>query len=210
MDHSKQAAALFNKFAVLYQSRQMDVSAYAPELDHFISLLPHSSKVLEIACGPGNITKYVLDKNQRIDILGIDLAPNMIELAKANCPTATFEVMDCRELNSLDTKFDGVIVGFCLPYLHKGEAHNLFRDIAALLNDGGLLYLSTIEGAYEGSGLKKGSTGDEVFMHYYELQDIEALFAAVGFDIISTRRTVVSTNPHADVDLLIVAKKQCS
>ena len=40
IDHSKQAAEVFDKLAGLYQQRFMDVSAYGAELDAFIECLP--------------------------------------------------------------------------------------------------------------------------------------------------------------------------
>src|SRR5690606_3808601 len=100
---------------------------------------------LEIGCGPGNITKYLLSKKPDFDILGIDIAPNMVELAKQNNPTAHFALMDCRQINQLDTKFDGIIGGFCLPYLTRVESEKLISDASDLLNDNGLIYLSFVE-----------------------------------------------------------------
>jgi ubiquinone/menaquinone biosynthesis C-methylase UbiE len=209
VDHSKHAAEVFNKWADVYQTRFMDVSAYATALDLFINLLPHpSSSVLEIACGPGNITKYVLSKKPDLNIHGIDLAPNMVDLARLNCPGATFEVMDCRHVNTLTKKFDGIIAGFCLPYLNQFEVEDLIRDISLLLNEGGSLYISTIEDSFLKSGLKKGSTGDELFTYYYELKDIESPLSKYGLKIISQKRVSVSGNPHHDIDLLLVAVKQ--
>ena len=41
-----------------------------------------NSKIWEIGCGPGNITKYILSKLPDLNIFGIDIAPNRIELAK--------------------------------------------------------------------------------------------------------------------------------
>jgi len=38
-----------------------------------------NAKLLEIGCGPGNITKYLIAKRPDFDIFGIDIAPNMIE-----------------------------------------------------------------------------------------------------------------------------------
>jgi len=209
IDHSKQAAEVFDKLALLYQQRFMDVSAYGAELDSFIDRLPKPSpSILEIACGPGNITRYLLDRLPDARILGTDLAPAMIDLARMNCPTASFEVMDCRNLSSLKQRFDSVIAGFCLPYLNPAEAAELFSNISQLLNEGGLLYLSTIEGEREKSGMKKGSTGDEVFQFYYPATDLSKWASKAGFRLISLHSTVVQNNVHADTDLILIAAKK--
>lgn len=209
MDHAKYAAMLFNKLALHYQNRYMDVSAYGPVLDEFISLFPDPSpSILDIACGPGNLTRYLLDRLPTARISGTDLAPAMIDLAKVNCPEAHFQVMDCRQLHQLNQCFDAVIAGFCLPYLNPEEAGQLIRDISELLNEGGLLYLSTIEGARERSGPQKGSTGDEVYQYYYTTEDMVAWMKQYGFRLIRIESTVVPGNLHQDTDLLLIARKE--
>lgn len=209
MDHSKQAVEVFDKLAGLYQERFMDVSAYAAELDAFIDLLPKPSpSILEIACGPGNITRYLLDRLPAARILGTDLAPAMIDLARVNCPEAQFQVMDCRQLHQLNQRFDGVIAGFCLPYLNPQEAECLIRDISELLNEGGSLYLSTIEGEREKSGMKKGSTGDELYQFYYTIEDLQIWMKQYGFRILRQENTTVPDNPHQDTDLQVIARKE--
>lgn len=209
MDHSKQAAEVFDKLAGLYQQRFMDVSAYGSELDSFIECLPKPApSILEIACGPGNITRYLLDRVPAASVLGTDLAPAMIELAKVNCPEAQFQVMDCRQLHQLNQRCDAVIAGFCLPYLNPEEAGRLICDINELLNDGGFLYLSTIEGEREKSGMKKGSTGDEVYQYYYTADDLQNWMNQYGLRILRQDRTTVSGNPHQDTDLQLIARKE--
>lgn len=209
MDHSKQAADVFDKLALLYQQRFMDVSAYGVELDTFIEWLPKPSpSILEIACGPGNITRYLLDRLPAARILGTDLAPAMVDLARVNCPEAQFKVMDCRQLHQVDQRFDAVIAGFCLPYLNPEEAERLIRDISELLNEDGLLYLSTIEGEQKKSGLKKGSTGDELYQFYYTPDDLQNWMTLNGFRILQQEITTVPGNPHQDTDLQVIARKE--
>ena len=67
-------AELFNKYALSYSEKFMDVSQYADTLDVFCNGLPASAKVLDIACGPGNIAKYLLNKHPDMQLTGIDLA----------------------------------------------------------------------------------------------------------------------------------------
>jgi trans-aconitate methyltransferase len=63
-------------------------------------------KILEIGCGPGNLTKYLLSKRPDFDILGIDIAPNMIEFAGKSNPTASFAVMDSRQYKKSESEID--------------------------------------------------------------------------------------------------------
>jgi predicted TPR repeat methyltransferase len=206
MDRNKTAVALFNKLAKEYESKFMDVSLYHASFDLFCnSISKQAPSILEIACGPGNITKYLLSKRPDFNITGIDLAPNMLKLAKANNPAAEFEMMDAKEISKIQKTFDGVLCGFCLPYLSKEEAIKLIADVSGLLHAGGLFYLSTMEDAYSKSAFKKGSSGEEIFMHYHEAEYLTAALEENGFTILKLMRTEFMTQDGMDTDLLILS-----
>jgi 2-polyprenyl-3-methyl-5-hydroxy-6-metoxy-1,4-benzoquinol methylase len=205
----KTPADIFNQNAALYQQKYMDVSLYYDVLDMFCNSLPkEDAEVLEIACGPGNITKYLLSKCPGLHILGTDIAPNMIELAKANNPSAVFQLMDCRDINSLGKKYDAVMCGFVLPYLDMNATKQLFADVAALLKRGGVFYISTMEGEYSSSRLYSASTGDQVFMYYYEGEELSMLLQKNGFSITNISRKIYQDAENkSTIDVVIQAVK---
>src|SRR5690606_29153072 len=126
MDNYKETFDTWNNIASIYQDKFMDLDLYNDTYDYICnSITKQKAKLLEIGCGPGNITKYILSKRPDFDIFGIDIAPKMTELAKWNNPTARFAVMDSRQICNLDTKYDGIIGGFCLPYLSQTESNEL-------------------------------------------------------------------------------------
>ncbi|CAN5850482.1 class I SAM-dependent methyltransferase [soil metagenome] len=210
MDKTDIAVAVFNKLAKEYQDKFMDVNLYGDTFDFFCNELSNeNARVLDIACGPGNITKYLLNKRADLQIMGIDLAPNMIELAGINNPTATFQVMDCRNIGTMTEEFEGIMCGFCLPYLPKDETEKLIMNAASLLHDGGLIYLSTMEDDYSNSTFKKGSKGDEIFMHFYLAADLEQMLSKNNFKIIKLdRKDYPSPDGTKTIDLVIIAQKQ--
>lgn len=209
MNKTKIAVDIFDKYASNYQSKFMDVSSYYDGFDLFCKNIPkENAEILELACGPGNITKYLLDKRPDFKILGTDLAPNMIELAKINNPTAQFELMDSRDISKIEKTYDAIMCGFCLPYLTKEEAIQLIADAAKILNSNAVIYISTMEDDYSKSAWKKGSQGDEIFMHYHERQYLSKALEENGFSIINLKRQDYPDKDGInDVDLIIVAKK---
>jgi 2-polyprenyl-3-methyl-5-hydroxy-6-metoxy-1,4-benzoquinol methylase len=209
MDKSKIAVDIFNKHASLYQTKFMDVSLYHASFDFFCdSIKKQNAEILELACGPGNITKYLLSKRSDLKLLGTDLAPNMIELAKQNNPNAEFQLLDCREILSLKKTYDAIMCGFCLPYLSKEETAQLIKDASNILNPSGSIYISTMEDDYSKSGLRKGSQGDEIFMHYYLESDLTSPLIKNGFKINYTQRVKSEmTDGSVVIDLILVAEK---
>src|SRR5690606_25663524 len=109
MDRYKETFETWDKMASLYQDKFMNLDLYNETYDFICNAITkESANVLEIGCGPGNITKYLLSKRPDFDIFGIDIAPNMIALARINNPEASFAVMDSRHISKLETRYDGI------------------------------------------------------------------------------------------------------
>ncbi len=208
MDQTKIAVDIFNKLATGYQDRFMDVSLYHDSLDVFCNAInKQNPEILELACGPGNITKYLLDKRPDFKILGSDLAPNMIELAKVNNPTANFELMDCRAIATLTENYDGILCGFGLPYLSKEEAIQFIKDASLKLNKNGILYISTMENDNSKSGFKTGSTGDKMYQNFHQADYLTKAFEENGCSVIHLERKEYIHNEEKTIDLIIIATK---
>jgi len=208
MDKTNLAVNVFNQCAEMYQERFMDLSMYHETFDAFCNNIktPHAS-ILELACGPGNITKYLVEKRPDFTILATDLAPNMLELAKINNPNVSFKLLDCKAFNSLNQTFDAIICGFGLPYLSKEEAIQLIADAAKQLHPNGVLYLSTMEDDYSKSGLQTSIDGKHtLFMHYHQADYLTEAMKSNGFELIELKR-ISYTEPKPTTDLVLIARK---
>ena len=204
-----QAAEAFDKSAKIYQDRSMDVSLFAGTFDFFCDhLTGDDAAILDIACGPGNIIKYLLDRNPAYKILGIDLSPNMLDLARINNPSAWFQLMDCREIGTIKQRFDGITCGFCLPYLTLEETRRLIADVSSLLIPGGIFYLSTmIEDEITKSRFQTSSSGDQVYVNYHREDDLTRALLDNNFEVISSNHF---SSPDRDgvmlTDLVLIGK----
>lgn len=190
-DRLKETIETYNVSAKAYQDKFMEMDLYNDTYDTFCHLINRSNaNILEIATGPGNVVKYILCKRPDFKVFGIDLSPNMVELAKQNNPQADFAVMDCRDIHAIDVKFDGILCAFCLPYLSKEESKKLISDASLLLEPDGVLYISTMEGDYHKSGYETTSfsEGNRVYVYYHQADCIAACLIELGFDILDFRR----------------------
>lgn len=204
------AVDVFDNNAKAYQEKFMNVDLYNESLDVFCDAVKTTNAaILELACGPGNITRYLLNRRPDFKITGTDLAVNMLELAKSNNPSATFQLMDCRDLHKIKNKYDGIVCGFCLPYVSREEAIKMIHDGAKILNPGGVLYLSTMEDDYSKSGLETTPAGNQLFMHYHEAGYLTETLKKEGYEIIHVDRKEYTDAAGKPVkDLMLVAVKQ--
>ena len=208
MDSSKETFETWNNIASAYQDKFMKFELYNETYDYICNAIPNQkARLLEIGCGPGNITHYLLSERPDFAIFGIDIAPNMIALARKNNPTAQFAVMDSRQIKDLKDKYDGIIGGFCLPYLSGEESKELIANAYDLLNEKGLLYLSFVEGDPAKSDFKVGN-GGRVFFYFHRLDDLEKQLVETGFDELETFKVAYKTSETGfDVHTIVTAKK---
>ena len=209
MDRYKETFETWNKVAAIYQDKFMDLDLYNNTYDFICnSITKDKAKLLEIGCGPGNITKYLLSARPDFDIFGIDIAQNMIELAKKNNPKASFAVMDSRNIDDIKTKFDGIVCGFCLPYLSPSDSLKLISDCYKLLNKNGLIYISFVEGDPNKSGFQIGSSGDRIYFYYHNLDDLKTQLFENKFNELKVFRVDYNkSETEKDIHTVLIAKK---
>ena len=199
----------WNRIAQQYEDAFMDLELYNDTYDVFCeSIKNDNARILEIGCGPGNISKYLLTRNPSYNILAIDVSHKMIELAKKNNPNTECQVLDCRNITELQKTFDAIICGFTIPYLSKPDCSKLISDCKKLMNKEAVLYLSFVPGDYDRSGYITGSSGDRTYFYYH---DPKAIIKELGKNSFSVIHNIEKEYPKSDgsteTHTIIIAKK---
>lgn len=210
MNRYKTTFGTWNKIASLYQEHFMDIDLYNDSYDIFCSAIKkQNATIIEIGCGPGNITKYLLNKRPDFIIDATDVSPNMIDLAKKNVPAANFSLLDAREIHTITKNYDGIMCGFCMPYLSKEDCAQMIQGCSHILNSNGTFYCSTIEGDYNNSGYESGSSGDKVYVYYHQQHYLQLLLEQNNFDNIQTiRKQYHKKNGSSQTHLILISTKK--
>ena len=95
------------------------------------------NSILELGCGPGHDARYF--QEQGFQILAVDIAPTMVQLANQKGVNA--RILDCYDLDQVVEMFDAVYSMNCLLHIPKNDILHILDLISARLNVGGLLYL---------------------------------------------------------------------
>lgn len=212
MDRYKETFHTWNKVAPIYQARFMEMDLYNETYDIICEVIENkNAKILEIGCGPGNITKYLLTKRPDFKIFGIDIASNMIELARANNPTALFKIMDIREINKIPENYDAIICGFCLPYVAPKDCKKFFADANKLLTENGMLYLSFVEDNGDKSGFRVSSSGDRVYFYYHKIDEFQTSLQQNSFEVLKAFKLNYNrSETELEIHTILIAKKKAS
>lgn len=213
MNSMKQHRTFVNAFdlqAFAYEEKFMDLDLYNDTYNAFCNLVACTDpEIFEIGCGPGNITRYLQEHIPEARITATDLSPNMVELARKNNKAVQVEVMDCRDIGQIEKRYNAIMCGFCVPYLNREELVRFCADAAALLQTGGILYISTIEGDYSRSGWEASSNPD-LGMHvfYYQEQDLRTFLSSAGMEVTCVfRKDYAQPGKAPSVHLVLIAKK---
>jgi len=185
----------------------MNHEPYIETYRYLSRLLNADAEVLDVACGPGNISQFLIQEKPHLKVHGIDLSPQMLNLARTNNPSAVFEIKDCREISSLNKIYDAIVAGFCFPYLSRDEVEQFIASARAMLRTDGILYISTMEDDYEKSGYQSKNKVDRVYIYYHQAKYLLEKLKSVGFEIIYVeRKPFVLDEEFKAVDLFIYAK----
>jgi SAM-dependent methyltransferase len=157
------------------------------ERDQFLKRLLGECKrsLLEIGSGPGRDAKFF--KDQGLDVVCIDLSPEMVKRCQAKGLTAY--VMDVGDLQFPTNRFDAIYALNSFLHLAKTEMPAVLRRIAVLLKPNGLFFLGLYGGEdFEGIWEKEWCTPRRFFSFYGDddlRQIVGATFEILSFDTIS-------------------------
>ena len=123
---------------------------YKETIDALIGALPFPEnkkiRVIDLGCGTGNITQALLKRYPQAQVTCIDLAEQMITMAKAKLSgfkNIKYWAGDVRDF-PYQEKYDAVIGSLVLHHIEKKEKTSFYRKILNALASGGVFYTADI------------------------------------------------------------------
>lgn len=101
-----------------------------------------NTRILDLGCGTGILSKYILEQNPEVRIEGVDISPKAIEVAKKNLKNfknAKFRVGDTGKLPFKDNTFD-VVAGNSI--LHHVSLEEAIPEIIRVSKEGAKVWFS--------------------------------------------------------------------
>lgn len=195
----------FDTYAKEYTQKWGDVSNSAKELILVASMLPNNANIIDLACGPGNVSGYIKSLRSDVHITGIDISPNMIDIAKTKLPKEKFCVADIKKYSLEKDFYDCVICAFGLPFLTETEIEKLLQNIFNSLKKDGIAYLSAMKGDLEGFEKTSFSADTQICFVYHKREFLDAAIRKNAFTIVEyTEKKLYDTN---ETDMVYILKK---
>jgi len=183
-DYCKVSVATFDKLADQYAAKYFDLRLYDRYLERFAKCIDApGASVLDVACGPGNVSGYLAKIRPDLKLLGIDLAEGMLRQARLRVPGVEFLQKDCRRIDELGCVFDAAAFAFGLSYLTDSDAEQFLVSLNAALTDSATFYLSTITGESSQSGFEVTGSGDRIYIEYRSVSAVTTMVQRAGYRI---------------------------
>lgn len=149
------AATTFGELGAAYEQAFNRVPAQVRSVEWAIKQVPSGAKVLDVGCGTGKPACEMFVQ-AGLDTTGIDITPEMIEIAKKNVPGGKYEVMDSRTWQPPNgVKYDGIVSYFAfIAGVSQADIKQYFKTAHGWLKPGGTFVFGTVPVVGENQTIK--------------------------------------------------------
>lgn len=145
-DVSKKWNAKADAYSKMASSKEADAYEYDINFPSILNLCPTEvTSVLDLGCGDGGFTKILANKYSKV--VGADVSPRMVDIAKSNFPEIDFIVADLDDqIPTFDETFDLVIMKLVLMFVENLE--NVAEQLGKVTHIGAFVIVSVPHPTY--------------------------------------------------------------
>jgi SAM-dependent methyltransferase len=187
-EHSAAIAAFFDRFAPnegTWRRRNRAYYELLESLHRFV--IPSGASILEIGSGSGDLLA-ALGPSRAV---GVDVSPEMVELARSRYPDAEF-VVGSGERFVRDEKFDYVLLSDLIPFAFDLQA--VLRNVRAMTHDGSRVIVHSYSQLWQPiirlAELLRLKAKKPI-QNWVTIGDMRNLLELEGFEVVSTSRRIL-------------------
>ncbi|HEY1391357.1 MAG TPA: class I SAM-dependent methyltransferase [Ktedonobacterales bacterium] len=163
--------------------------------------------IADIGCGPGHVAAYLHGLGAQV--VGVDLSPEMVAIARQRSPEIPFEQGSMLALATPDASWGGIVALYSIIHLPPEDRPQALSEFYCVLRPGGLLLLAFHMGTEQRH--VDEWWGQEVSLDTWFLQprEIEALLLEAGFivEMSLVRQPYAPDVEHQSQRAYILARK---
>jgi SAM-dependent methyltransferase len=93
--------------------------------------------IADVGCGPGHVTRFLATLDRHV--VGIDISPGMIGVARQNAPAVAFAVGSMLQLPVADGAWSAILALYSIIHLTANDRARACREFARAVRPGGWL-----------------------------------------------------------------------
>jgi SAM-dependent methyltransferase len=133
---------VYGEIAEAYEAFFPTLNRYEGRVERFLGeTVTRGGRVLDVGCGPGQLTR---DLDPTVQVVGLDLAPEMLEQARRGRPSGEYRVHSYREpIPEVLGRFDVALAVGCLDFCE--DLARTLGHLSEALKPGGRLLFTVLE-----------------------------------------------------------------
>ncbi len=188
----------YDAVAAAYAGRFSDELDHKPFdrelLDGFARRLAGAGPVVDLGCGPGQITAYLAGRG--VEMSGIDLSQGMVDQARAQHPDIPFRTGDMRALPFEDESLAALVAFYSIIHIPRPQISDVLTEARRVLKPDGLLLMSFHLGSRTEHLEEFFETKVSIDFVFFERDEMERNLEAADFALESSRER----DPYPDVE----------
>jgi SAM-dependent methyltransferase len=148
-------------------------------LTRFSQLTPEGGRIADMGCGPGHVARFLSELG--VNVLGVDVSPAMVQVARRLNPGLPFERSDMLHLQFPENAFAGIVAFYSLIHIEPSRIPQALAELFRVLAPGGRLLASFHVG--EGEIHRDEFLGRSVCFHasFFAVEEMSGCLAEAGF-----------------------------
>jgi ubiquinone/menaquinone biosynthesis C-methylase UbiE len=165
-------------------------------LGWFAGQAPKDQKILEIGCGPGEVSGFLAGLGA--SCIGTDISPRMIDNARRYFPGVEFQVRDFFSLGFADGSFTRAVAFYAIVNLTQPEVESALREVRRVLAPGGLFlftfHVQENEDRTEVADFL--APGNALTFYYFKVDEMKAAVERLGYRVVD----ILVRHPYPGVE----------
>ncbi len=206
MDKNNIAINTYEKIAKIYTEQYFTDLTDTPYIDKFLEKLAPQSKILDVGSGPGQFTKYMLNKN--FDVIGTDYSDEMLKIAEKMTPETKFYKRDMRDIGFENEYFDGLLIAYSLIHIPSEDIPRTLIGFNRILKPNGYLEIIAQSGEADRVIDEGFMPSEKMFFNFFTKERLSTFLQIAGFQVVYQLETA-SLDPDSGSDKVIytIARK---
>lgn len=150
---------------------------------------------VDFGCGPGQTTKYLFDAGVE-DIVGVDISPGMVSVARKIFPSIKFEEGDLLALTYNAKHFSSAVAFYAIVHFDYDQIAKAFKEVNRVLKDGAEFLFSFHVGDETVHFDNANGIDIDIDLHLLQTNRILTVLRDYNFSIIDA----VERLPYPDVE----------
>ena len=189
VDYDKKFKENFPKFPA-----KLDI-----ELKRYLNLVP-GKEVLDLGIGQGRNSIPLAELG--FNVTGVDYSTKCLEICKNTCNKLNLVQSDIRTFDIKKDKFDIILSGYVLHFLHKNDSYQIIKNIKNKIKDHGIVYISVF--SLEDPKFIKHSTSSD-----FEILDNNILHNRINDTYVSFFSKDEVLNLFSDFKTIFISEEYC-